>query len=142
MCRTGLFLAGLILSAGVTFGTTQASGFELTDDTPWLISEEQPEALERALNDVQADWYKVFGRNPVVLSELPDDYTGAVIYLGLKGAWRNDLVKESLSDWESYILRLQQDGKGRPALVATGVDVRGSIFAAYSLSEELLGVDP
>ncbi|MDR1336866.1 MAG: glycosyl hydrolase 115 family protein, partial [Tannerella sp.] len=140
--RTGLFLAGLILSAGVAFGATQASGFELTGDTPWLISEEQPEALERALNDLEADWYKVFGRIPAVVKELPDDYAGAVIYLGLKGAWRNDLVKESLSDRESYVLRVQQDGRGRPALVATGADVRGSIYAAYSLSEELLGVDP
>lgn len=140
--RTGLFLAGLILSAGMAFGATQSSGLELTGDTPWLISEEQPEAVERALNDVQADWYKVFGRSPVVVTKLPDDYTGAVIYLGLKGAWRNDLIKSPLSDWESYILRVQQDAAGRTALVATGADVRGSIFAAYALSEELLGVDP
>ncbi|MDR1594973.1 MAG: glycosyl hydrolase 115 family protein [Prevotellaceae bacterium] len=137
-----IFLVGLILSTSVAFGATHASGLELTGDTPWLISEEQPEALERALNDVQSDWYKVFGQIPVIVKELPDSYTGAVIYLGLKGSWRNDLINEPLSEWESYILRVQKDDKGRMALVVTGADIRGSIYAAYSLSEELLGVDP
>jgi hypothetical protein len=126
----------------MAFGATTVSELELTGDTPWLISEEQPEAIERALNDVQMDWYKVFGRTPVVVTKLPDSYAGAVIYLGLKGAWRNDMIKEPLSDRESYILRVQQDDRGRTALVATGADMRGAIFAAYSLSEELLGVDP
>jgi hypothetical protein len=50
--RVWFFLAGLIFFAGITHGTTVNSGFELTGDTLQLISEEQPEAFEQALNDV------------------------------------------------------------------------------------------
>jgi hypothetical protein len=80
--------------------------------------------------------------NPVIVDKLPDTYAGPAIYLGQKGAWRDVLVKESFPGAESYILRVQQDAAGRTALVATGADMRGSIYAAYALSEEILGVDP
>jgi hypothetical protein len=140
--RTSIILTFIILYAGEVLGNTKASGIELDGDMPWLISEEQSEAVQRALDNVQADWYQVFGRNPVVLTEIPDTYTGPVIYLGEKGTWRDALIKEPFPGAESFVLRLQQDSKGRPALVATGADKRGSIYAAYTFSEEILGIDP
>jgi hypothetical protein len=142
ICRIGIILTSIILFAGEVLGNTKTSGIELDGDTPWLISEEQSEAVQRALYDVQADWYQVFGRNPVVLTEIPDTYTGPVIYLGEKGTWRDALIKEPFPGAESFVLRLQQDSKGRPALVVTGADKRGSIYAAYAFSEEILGIDP
>jgi hypothetical protein len=118
------------------------SGMVLTGDTPWIISEEQPEPVQRALDDVKSDWYKVFGRIPVVVKELPSSWKGPVIYLGIKGTWRASMVKEPFPGKESFILRIQLDDDKRLALVATGADIRGSIYAAYALSEEILGVDP
>jgi len=42
------------------------SGVIINANTPWIISGEQPEPVERALNDVKADWYKVFGHFPTI----------------------------------------------------------------------------
>ena len=114
----------------------------ITSGTPWIVEEGQPEAVQRALRDVGRDWYKVFGRRPVVVENVPDSWKGPAIYLGATGSWRAKLVKENFDGPESFLLRAQQDEEGRPVLVATGADMRGSIYAAYALSEEILGVDP
>jgi len=117
-------------------------GMILTVDTPWIVDQEQPEPVQRALEDVKSDWYKVFGRLPVVVNKVPESWKGPVIYMGINGFWRSSLVNEPFPGAESFVLRLQQDNEGRTALVVTGADIRGSIYAAYSLSEEILGVDP
>jgi len=124
-------------------GTKAASsGIVINASTPWVISEDEPEAVRRALEDVATDWYKVFGRRPVIVREVPASYKGPVIYLGSTGAWRDDLVRRKPAGRESFFLRIQKDSAGRPALVGTGSDMRGSIYAAYAFSEEFLGVDP
>lgn len=100
----------------------------LTVDTPWLVAEEQPEPVERALKDLQRDWYKVFGLRPIIVRELPEDWSKPYLSLGLS---------EGPGDPESFFLRVEDD-----AVVAKGADVRGAIYAAYTFSEEFLGVDP
>jgi hypothetical protein len=119
-----------------------AAGMVINSGTPWVVADGQPEAVQRALKDVGRDWYKVFGRRPVIVEEVPASWKGPVIYLGSTGSWRGKLIKEKFAGTESFLLRVQQDEAGRPALVATGADMRGSIYAAYALSEEILGVDP
>jgi len=114
---------------------------EITGNTPWIIGNDEPEALQRAIEDVKNDWYKVFGHPPVLLSEPPKDWKGVVIYLGMNGPVKQ-LVKKDFPGPESFSLSIQQDNGGRAAIVATGADMRGSIYAAYALSEEILGVDP
>jgi hypothetical protein len=114
----------------------------LDADTPWVVGADQPEAIQRALDDVKADWYKVFGHAPIVLREPPNSWKGPLIYLGLKGGWRETLLKEPFAGAESFALRAARDDAGRPALIAAGGDLRGCIYAAYALSEEILGVDP
>jgi Glycosyl hydrolase family 115 len=121
---------------------TTSSGVVINASTPWVISEGEPEAVQRTLEDVATDWYKVFGRRPVIVREVPASYKGPVIYMGSTGAWRDDLVRRKPAGRESFLLRIQKDGAGRPALVGTGSDMRGSIYAAYAFSEEILGVDP
>ncbi|MFA5848961.1 MAG: glycosyl hydrolase 115 family protein [Bacteroidales bacterium] len=138
-----------VLSVIILFSLTSSvfcqkknNGFTLTADTPWIISEVQPEPVQRALEDVQKDWYKVFGQRPLILQSLPADWKKGAIYLGLKGSWRERLIKTSLSELESFILELNRDGNGNPVFICTGSDIRGSIFAAYTFSQEILGVDP
>ncbi len=114
----------------------------LNEDTPWVIASEEPEAVQRALLDVQRDWYKVFGRLPVVVTKVPDTWNKAVIYFGAKGNWKKSLVKDQFKGPESFFVRFQLDDQERPCIVATGADVRGAIFSAYTFSEEVLGVDP
>ncbi len=44
---------------------------KISANTPWVIGKDEPEALQRALEDVKRDWYKIFGHPPIVLSQSP-----------------------------------------------------------------------
>jgi hypothetical protein len=137
-------LAAVLAAASPAQAETNSGpgGITLTADTPWIVARDEPEALRRALEDVSADWYKVFGHQPLILRAPPTNWPGSVIYLGLNGPWLRALAKDKFPGAESFLLRVQPDEAGRRALVATGADVRGAIYAAYALSEEVLGVDP
>lgn len=125
------------------FGAARAANeFTINADTPWVVAARQPEAVERALEDVKRDWYKVLGHTPVVLNAPPENWSGPIIYLGLGGTWLEPLVDEPFPGPESFLLRVRRDDANRPILLATGADMRGAIYAAYALSEEILGVDP
>jgi hypothetical protein len=138
-----LFIASLFLFISAQlFGQNKGEGALLNEDTPWLVSEDESEPVQRALMDVQKDWYKVFGRLPIIVTSIPETWKGAVVYFGLKGNWRKDLVKDKFDGKEGFFVRSQQDDRGRACLIATGADTRGAIYAAYTFSEEVLGVDP
>lgn len=115
----------------------------LTADTPWIIAPNQPESVARALEDLKRDWYKVFGHKPVIVSGSPAGWRkGPFVYFGHGGKDVEKLIKEPFKGPESYILRSQADTSGRSVIVATGADPRGSIYAAYTFAEHVLGVDP
>jgi hypothetical protein len=116
------------------------NGLVLTADTPWVVSGEEPEALLRALADVQRDWYKIFGHTPVVVAALPQGWRGPAIYFGIQSS--NSTLRLTLSrERESFTLGVQAID-GTQAVAAVGADLRGAIYAAYAFSEEVLGVDP
>ena len=100
----------------------------LTADTPWIVAADQPESVKRAFSDVQRDWYKVFGLRPIVVTELPKGWDKPFLRLG---------TTDKPGEPESFFMRV----KGNE-LVAMGADARGAIYAAYTLSEKILGVDP
>ncbi len=120
-----IILAVVVLGSALT---APGGSLKLTADTPWLVATNQPEALQRALSDVERDWYKVFGHRPVILAEAPQDWAGPLVRFGLAGAGGAP---------ESFALCVESN-----RLTATGADVRGAIYAAYAFSEEILGVDP
>lgn len=134
-----IFLIALAsLGVVVAYEGANAQSITLTADTPWVVATDEPEAVQRALADVRRDWYKVLGHRPVVLHKVPATWRGPVIYLGTKPTW----LKDPPDGAESFVLRAQQDDAGRPAIVATGFDTRGTIYAVYALAEALLDVDP
>jgi hypothetical protein len=114
------------VAAGLSL-TALGGSIKLTADTPWLVATNQPEALQRALCDVERDWYKVFGHRPIVLTKAPEAWNGALVRFGVASAGAP----------ESFTLCAASN-----TLVATGSDVRGAIYAAYAFSEDILGVDP
>ncbi len=131
----------LVLTAVGTFAADEGDAgkpFTITADTPWVVAKDEPEAVQRALADVQRDWYKVLGHRPVVVNAAPAAWRGPVIYLGTK----QPVLKEMPTVSEGFVLRALTDQAGRMAIVASGPDMRGAIYAAYAMSEEILGVDP
>ena len=129
----------LVFSANIAVAQQPAI---INEDTPWIVTSDQPEAVQRALIDVQRDWYKVFGRLPIIATEIPNTWKGSVVYFGIKRTWQNELAKDKFTSPESFFVRYQLDNQNRNCIVATGADMRGAIFAAYTFSEEVLGVDP
>ena len=138
-------LVALALSASSVQANSDAASettITLDADTVWVVSAAEPEPLRRALRDVETDWYKVLGRLPTVLDRPPDNWDRPVIYFGVRAPWLKGPHKAEYPGPESFALQAKTDDRGKVALLATGADVRGAIYAAYTLSEELLGVDP
>ena len=113
-------------------------------------------ALNMSLLDFTQDMYKVFGYAPVATehNDTADLHLDANfvnrIYIGTPDnapylAELTDL-KSCLGGPESHCIRLVPDAHhadgGQFWLLAIGSDIRGAIFAAFTVSEELLGVDP
>ena len=139
---TLLSLAAVFLLSVAVSAREPTPALTLDADTLWVVAPNQPEPIKRALKDVERDWYKVFGSRPLVVAERPTAWIGPVVCLGQGGASRELLGPDAPSGSESFLLATRHDAAGRPALLATGADIRGCIYAAYTLAEELLGVDP
>ena len=125
--------------------TDTAPDLTLTADTPWIVAPDEAEPIQRALEDVKRDWYKVFGHLPVVLSTPPAvGWDGPLLYFGLaaNAAATGEVVSSPLQGREAFALGVRASANGRPVILATGADMRGAIYAAYALSEHILGVDP
>ncbi|HBO44372.1 MAG TPA: hypothetical protein DD670_10655, partial [Planctomycetaceae bacterium] len=135
-CHVGLLQAEPMVGPPV--------GLVLSADTVFVVSPDEPEAVRRAVRDVQNDWYKVMGRLPTILKAPPQKkpWKGPLVYLGMKAPWLKEMCPDKFEGPECFAIRATRDAHGNEALVATGADMRGAIYAAYALSEELLGVDP
>lgn len=111
--------------------------------TTLLIDRNEPVAVKKAASDLASDMEKVFGA-PVQVVERPADAKAITIWIGLKGQLPKSI--ERPSGWEVLTLRsVHNPWPGSPireAIVLTGSDVRGTIYAIYQFSQEFLGVDP
>ncbi len=126
--KRGWYLVVVIGLVTTVVQANNSNSVRITADTPWVVAANEPEPVQRALADVQRDWYKVFGHRPIVLTEAPQTWTGPLIHFGLTG--KTDAP-------ESFALHVEGN-----TLAATGADMRGEIYAAYTFAEEILGVDP
>ncbi|MEV0290328.1 glycosyl hydrolase 115 family protein [Kribbella sp. NPDC050820] len=117
-------------------------GLILTADTPWMVSGKEPEPLRRALEDVQRDWYKVFGHTPVIVNELPASWNGLAVDFRLLTQKSADRASLPAMGRESFTLEVRSSGGSAQAIVASAADLRGALYAVYAFSEQLLGVDP
>jgi hypothetical protein len=111
--------------------------------TTLLIDRNEPVAVQKAASDLASDMEKVFGA-PVQVINRPADAKALTIWIGLKGPLPRGI--ERPSGWEVLTLRaVHNPWPGSPiqeAIVLTGSDVRGTIYAIYQFSQEFLGVDP
>lgn len=117
-------------------------GATLTADTPWLVPEDPPTPVEKAIADVRDDWYRVFGRRSLVRST-PAAVESADVAIRI--AHPDDRGERPLVDTptgrKSFRIAIEADDEGR-YLAVVGADVRGTVYAMYALSEWILGVDP
>jgi hypothetical protein len=102
----------------------------ITANTPVIVDPREPLALRKAAADLASDLEKVFGRKPELRAE---GSAGIVIALerNLPTGIQRPKGREVLE-----IRGLKN------AVLLTGSDMRGAIYAVYQFSQSFLGVDP
>lgn len=136
------------LAAAAACAAASAATLTLTGDEVWVVSGNESAAVQNALRDVRRDAYKVFAISPIVLGappapgSLPAGTT--VLYFGTPAAapWLSSLAPANcFAGWESHCV-VASTIAGYASIVATGTGDRGGIFAGYTFSEAVLGVNP
>lgn len=125
MARSGLFLS--LLLGFSAFGQVM-----LGPGCAVVIDPAEPAALRRAAEDLAADLSRVLGRPSTVVAAAPP---GPHIVVCLSRPCPAGVERPSGAE----TLRIQTAGG---AVVLTGSDLRGAIYAAYEFAERFLGVEP
>ncbi|GGA61906.1 hypothetical protein GCM10011507_11800 [Edaphobacter acidisoli] len=109
-----------------------------------LLGADEPGAVRLAVEDVVADFGKVMGAKPKIV-ERAEDAGPVTLVVGEREKLPADLQPAGLSGAESFSIAVKQaelGGRERRAIVLSGADMRGTIYAVYQFSQEFLGVDP
>ena len=111
--------------------------------TTLLIDPNEPTPIQMAARDLASDLEKVFGTRIQVVHR-PGDAKATTIWIGLNGKLPKSVKRPS--GWEVLTLQAVRDplptSPIHQAIVLTGSDMRGTIYAIYQFSQEFLGVDP
>src|SRR6201996_219013 len=120
--RHRILLASLLLVAA---GPATAQGGGLTIDARTVIVEspDAPGPVKKAADDLASDMAKVFGIRPQIVPAS----SGPAI----------EIAAPTGGATESFVIAARGNH-----VVLSGADMRGTIFAIYSFSQEYLGVDP
>lgn len=125
------------------FPVSALGSLNLDSHTTLYISPAAPAPIQAAARDLARDWSKVFG-SPIRGVGNPKDAGPLTLWIALDHDLP-DTVKRP-SGWEQlHIQAIDQPSPGSPArhaVVLTGSDMRGTIYAIYQFSQEFLGVDP
>jgi hypothetical protein len=129
-------------------GHSQSKGLKsinINGDTPWVINEADYANMpvQKAIRDAERDWYKVFGYPPVIYHNKPSStWNGPVIVFGSVENTGKLFKNKVPAEKEQFHISLGTiDGKNQ-AVIATGSDTRGTIYAIYTFCENVLGIDP
>jgi Glycosyl hydrolase family 115 len=137
-------LSAFICASTLAIPWSFASGaVVISPQTTVLIGPGEPMALQKAADDLVTDLGKVFG-TPVALVHSASDAGPTTICISL----RENLaagVKRATGNEVLQMLGVANPWKGSPvrsAVILTGSDLRGAIYAVYEFSGKFLGVDP
>lgn len=143
MKQIGLILA---LAVAVTASAqTQQNGVIVDSNVALLVGPEEPGPVELAVEDLAADFQKVFGKKPAIVHS-PRGAAPVTILIGFRSALTKQLQPTPLTKPESFSISVSHvHWNGSPAsqaVLLTGADMRGTMYAVYQFSQEYLGVDP
>jgi len=128
-------------------GKTAAADIELRPGIAVHLAADEPEALRRAVADLRRDLQQAFGVESPLVEGLPA--SGAELTIVVRGPAAAREVgaggaggEVELEGVEAHRVSVQAGPGGGAMLVTEGSDLRGAIYAVYTLSEEVLGVPP
>jgi hypothetical protein len=111
-------------------------------NTPILIgSDEAP--VRKAAQDLASDIEKITGKQPEILQRLKESGQTA-IFVGESSKLADAIRPNGLKAPESFSISVHRGNTENPgnAIVLSGADMRGTIYAVYQFSQEYLGIDP
>jgi hypothetical protein len=129
--------AALLLAASL-FSAVALADIRVNGAITILIDEREPGPLQKACSDLAGDFEKVFGHRPKIVHSATD--VGPVtIWIALDQNVPQEVTRPS--GWETLHIQAIATPHGQ-AVVLTGSDMRGAIYAVYQFSQQFLGVDP
>jgi hypothetical protein len=141
MRQTSLLAIALALAASCA-----ASAATVIDsNVKLLIGPEEPGPVTLAAQDLADDFQKVFGSKPAIVHN-SRDAAPVTILIGFRSPLVKPLQPAPLTKPESFSISASpvhwSGSPARQAVLLTGADMRGTIYAIYQFSQEYLGVDP
>ncbi|WP_159020735.1 glycosyl hydrolase 115 family protein [Algibacter sp. L3A6] len=140
-----LFLCAFVIAMNAQ--TKVINGIKITGDTPWVITDADYKRMpiQKAIKDAEKDWYRVFGYPPVIFhNNSSSNWDGPVIVFGssknIKNLTNVKLPKEK-EHFHIFLDNIKSKNKNA-AIFAAGADDRGTIYAIYTFTEKVLGIDP
>ncbi len=109
--------------------------FIVTGNTVIYTSAKPGEPIYRAVSNLQRDMKEVFGKNTTLKPLTNITEPGIVI------TTVSDSLVKTVTTWEAHHLYFGTIGH-QQQLILEGADMRGTIYAIYSFSEQVLGVPP
>lgn len=98
-------------------------------------------AIRLAIADLQEDFAKVFGEAPRIVTSFAEAGPLTIV-VGESGQIPESLRPAGAEEPESFVISVAETPIGGRAVVLTGPDKRGVIYAIYQFSQDYLGVDP
>ncbi len=110
-----------------------------------LETPDEPMPIREAVSDLAADFQKVLGTKPRIVSN-DQDAGPATILIGEQSKIPRSMRPTGLTAPESFSISVAAANwstkQPTRAVVLAGADMRGTIYAIYQFSQDYLGVDP
>ncbi|MGH9395511.1 MAG: glycosyl hydrolase 115 family protein [Terriglobia bacterium] len=115
----------------------------VTSRTVIFIDPREPAPIQMATKDLASDLQKVFGHPARIVHQLS---ATSPVTIWIAFDYSLPKVVARPSGWERFriqaVYRPRAGSPARQAIVLTGSDVRGTIYAVYQFSQQFLGIDP
>ncbi len=123
------------------FGIAASAEVVVNSKTTVFIDAREPGPIQMAAKDLASDLGKVFGR-PARIVNNPSEASPVTLWVAFDQNVPSAVAKPT--GWERFRIQAVTNpgGAAQQAIVLTGSDERGTIYAIYQFSQQFLGVDP
>lgn len=131
--KTNFYFAFITLFGILMSCTAANEKIEIHSGVQIYVHPDEAPAVRRAVLDLQRDLNNVLGGTSTIVDKMPESGEVIVVATGDRYAGSQPVI----TDWEAHQLYVDQQ-----SIVLNGADMRGTIYAIYTFSEQFLGIHP